>query len=192
MDFKALEPFAEELVSDVSGKAHGTVLIKGTLNAPVLDGSIMVEKGRMKFDYLQSIFTFSDKINFTESEITVNNITLTDPDGNTASLRGGVFHDGFKYFSLGFNADLHNFKILNTGVKDNEMFYGTAYVTGPVNIFGPIDNMNIEANVTSNKGTRIHIPLDGATEVATQDYIQFVSQIPKVDSTTLDKDNQPE
>lgn len=188
MDFKALEPFAEELVSDVSGEAHGTVLIKGTLNAPVLDGSIMVEKGRMKFDYLQSVFTFSDKINFTESEITVNNMTLTDPDGNTASLRGGVFHDGFKYFSLGFNADLHNFKILNTAVKDNEMFYGTAYVTGPVNIFGPIDNMNIEANVTSNKGTRIYIPLDGATEVATQDYIQFVSQMPKADSTVTDKD----
>ncbi|MDQ6479534.1 translocation/assembly module TamB domain-containing protein [Dyadobacter sp. LHD-138] len=190
MDFKALEPFSQELVSDVSGKAHGTVLIKGTLNAPVLDGSLMVEKGRMKFDYLQSVFTFSDKINFTESEITVNNITLTDPDGNTASLRGGVFHDGFKYFSLGFNADLHNFKILNTASKDNDMFYGTAYVTGPVNIYGPIDNMNIEANVTSNKNTRIHIPLDGATEVATQDYIQFVSQMPKEDSTSSSKDLQ--
>jgi hypothetical protein len=190
MDFKALEPFSEELVSDVSGKAHGTVLIKGTLNAPVLDGSLMVEKGRMKFDYLQSVFTFSDKINFTESEITVNNITLTDPDGNTASLRGGVFHDGFKYFSLGFNADLRNFKILNTASKDNDMFYGTAYVTGPVNIYGPIDNMNIEANVTSNKNTRIHIPLDGATEVATQDYIQFISQMPKEDSTSSSKDLQ--
>jgi hypothetical protein len=187
MDFKALEPFSEELVSDVSGKAHGTVLIKGTLDAPVLDGSLMVDKGRMKFDYLQSVFTFSDKINFTESEITVNNITLTDPDGNTASLRGGVYHDRFKYFSLGFNADLHNFKILNTVSKDNDMFYGTAYVTGPVNIYGPIDNMNIEANVTSNKNTRIHIPLDGATEVATQDYIQFVSQIPKEDSTSSAK-----
>ena len=190
MDFKALEPFSEELVSDVSGKAQGTVLIKGSLNAPILDGSIMVEKGRMKFDYLQSVFTFSDKINFSESEITVNNITLTDPDGNTASLRGGVFHDGFKYFSLGFNADLRNFKILNTASKDNDMFYGTAYVTGPVNIYGPIDNMNVEANVTSNKNTRIHIPLDGATEVATQDYIQFVSQISKQDSASSEKDSQ--
>lgn len=190
MEFKALEPFAKDYVSDVSGKAHGTVMVKGTLNAPVLEGSLMVDKGRMKFDYLQSVFTFSDKINFSESEITVNNMTLTDPDGNTAQLRGGVFHDGFKYFSLGFNADLHNFKILNTATKDNDMFYGTAYVTGPVNIYGPIDNMNIEANVTSNKGTKIYIPLDGATEVATQDYIQFVSQIPKQDEATPGKELQ--
>ncbi|NIJ53579.1 translocation/assembly module TamB domain-containing protein [Dyadobacter arcticus] len=185
IDFKALEPFAEGLISEVGGKAQGTVLIKGLVNAPILEGSIMVDKGRMRFDYLQSVFTFSDKINFTESEITVNNILLTDADGNTAALRGGVFHDGFKYFSLGFNADLRNFKILNTTTRDNTMFYGTAYVSGPVAVFGPIDNLNIEANVTSNKGTKIYIPLDGATEVATQDYIQFVSKMPVVDSTLI-------
>lgn len=183
-DFKALEPFAEGLVSDVSGTAQGVVSIKGVVDAPVLEGSLTVDKGRMKFDYLQSVFTFSDKINFTESEITVNNILVTDNDGNTATLRGGVFHDGFKYFSLGFNADLRNFKILNTNARDNDIFYGTAYVTGPVAVFGPIDNLNIEANVTSNKGTRIYIPLDGATEVATQDYIQFVSKMAVADSTT--------
>ncbi|GGM99273.1 hypothetical protein GCM10010967_36490 [Dyadobacter beijingensis] len=183
-DFKALEPFAEGLISGVSGTAQGVVSIKGVVDAPVLEGSLTVDKGRMKFDYLQSVFTFSDKINFTESEITVNNILVTDSDGNTATLRGGVFHDGFKYFSLGFNADLRNFKILNTNAKDNDMFYGTAYVTGPVAVFGPINNLNIEANVTSNKGTRIYIPLDGATEVATQDYIQFVSKMVAVDSTS--------
>lgn len=188
-DFKALEPFATGLVSDISGTAKGVVTIKGVVNAPVLDGSLMVDKGRMKFDYLQSIFTFSDKINFTESEITSDNMLITDADGNTASLRGGVFHDSFKYFSLGFNADLKNFKILNTTAKDNTTFYGTAYVTGPVAVFGPIDNLNIEANVTSNKGTKIHIPLDGATEVATQDYIQFVSKMPPPDSTASTGDS---
>jgi hypothetical protein len=184
VDFKAIEPFAAGLVSDVSGKAQGTVMIKGSVNAPVLEGSLAVDKGRMKFDYLQSVFTFSDIITFSESEISGNNILLTDQDGNTATLRGGVFHEGFKYFTMGFNADLRNFKILNTVAKDNDTFYGTAYVTGPVAVYGPIDNMNIEANVTSNKGTKIYIPLDGATEVATQDYIQFVSQQPKYDSTS--------
>ena len=180
VDFKALEPFAEGYVSDIGGTAQGTVLISGEVTAPVLEGSLMVENGKMKFDYLQSVFTFSDKINFTESEISVNNMLLTDEDGNTARVRGGVFHDGFKYFSLGFNADLRSFKILNTTAKDNSMFYGTAYVTGPVSVYGPFNNLNIEANATSNKGTRIFIPLDGATEVQTQDYIQFVSKMPKV------------
>ena len=190
VDFKAIEPFAEGLISDVGGTAQGTVFIKGVVKAPILEGSLMVEKGRMKFDYLQSVFTFNDKINFSESEISANNIQVTDSDGNTAALRGGVFHEGFKYFTLGFNADLKNFKILNTVAKDNSIFYGTAYVTGPVAVYGPIDNMTIEANVTSNKGTKIYIPLDGATEVTTQDYIQFVSQIPPKDSTSKETEEE--
>jgi len=187
VDLKALEPFAEDLVSDISGTAQGVVSIKGVVNAPVLSGSLMVDKGRMKFDYLQSVFTFNDKVTFSESEISVNNMILTDTDGNTATLRGGVFHDGFKYFTLGFNADLRNFKILNTTArdKDADSFYGTAFVTGQASIYGPIDNMKIEANATSNKGTKIYIPLDGATEVATQDYIQFVSKLPAVDSSVV-------
>ena len=187
VDLKALEPFAEDLVSDISGTAQGVVSIKGIVNAPVLSGSLMVEKGKMKFDYLQSVFTFNDKVNFSESEISVTNMLLTDSEGNTATLRGGVFHDGFKYFTLGFNADLRNFKILNTVArdKDSDSFYGTAFVTGQASIYGPIDNMKIEANATSNKGTKIYIPLDGATEVATQDYIQFVSKLPVVDSTAV-------
>ncbi|GAB2777571.1 translocation/assembly module TamB domain-containing protein [Rhabdobacter roseus] len=184
-DLKVLEPFSEGLLSDVSGQAQGTVLVKGTLENPILSGEVAVQRGRMKFDYLQSVFTFNDKVYFSESEITAKNMLLTDQDGNTATLRGGVYHDSFRYFTLGFNADLRNFKILNTTDKDNDLFYGTAYVTGQVGVSGPIDNLSIEASVTSNRGTRIYIPLDGATEVATQDYIQFVSQLPKEDSTRL-------
>lgn len=182
-DLKVIEPFSEGLVSDVSGKANGIVQVTGSLDHPILQGEVTVDKGRLKFDYLQSVLNFSDKIYFSESEIATRNMVVTDPDGNTATLRGGVYHEGFKYFSLGFNADLRNFKILNTNANDNDLFYGAAYVTGKAALFGPLDNLTIEATVTSNRGTRIYIPLDGATEVATQDYIQFVSQLPKEDST---------
>ena len=42
--------------------------------------------------------------------------------------------------------------------------------------------MNISADLTSNKGTKIYIPLDGAAEVASEDFVQFVS--PVEDTTT--------
>ncbi|PWJ60523.1 uncharacterized protein DUF490 [Dyadobacter jejuensis] len=187
-ELKALEPFAGGLVSEVGGAVMGAIGVKGSLMAPILEGTLQVEQGKMKFDYLQSVFTFSDQINIREGEFSVNNMVLTDPDGNTAVVRGGVYHDGFKYFSLGFNADLKGFKILNTSPKNGDSFYGTAYVTGPVSVFGNINKLNIEANATSNKGTKIYIPLDGATEVATQDYIQFVSQLPRQDGTAQGAD----
>ncbi|WP_373514810.1 translocation/assembly module TamB domain-containing protein, partial [Persicitalea sp.] len=175
-ELKMIEPFSEELVTNVSGRVDGALKISGTPRHPIVNGQVKVENGKLQFDYLQSMLSFSDNVTFTENEISTKNMTVTDADGNTASVSGGVYHRGFRAFSLDFDADLRNFKILNTTEKDNDLFYGTAYVTGKAGLFGPIDNLNITATVTSNKGTRMYIPLDGPTEVATQEYIQFVSQ----------------
>ncbi len=175
-ELKMIEPFSELLVTDVSGRVDGTLKVSGTPKHPVVDGQVKVENGKLRFDYLQSILSFSDVVTFSENEISAQNMIVKDEDGNTASVSGGVRHRGFRDFSLGFNADLRNFKILNTTEKDNDLFYGTAYVTGKASLTGPIDNLEITAAVTSNKGTRMYIPLDGPTEVATQDYIQFVSK----------------
>jgi hypothetical protein len=180
-DLNLLEPFARGLVSNLSGRAIGTVSIKGPPISPVLDGIVDVKRGRLTFDYLKAVFSFEDKVYFGESDIRVKNLRLTDPEGNLATLRGGVYHDGFNKFSLGFDADMRNFKILNTTIRDNESFYGNAYATGKMEVFGPINNLNISADLTSNRGTKIYIPLDGAAEVASEDFVQFVS--PEVDTT---------
>jgi len=182
MELKVIEPFASFIVSDISGLASGTVRATGTLSRPKLEGALDVSKGRAKFDYLQAIFTFEDKIYFGENEIVVKDMVLRDPDGNSALLSGGVYHDGFKFPTISFNAEFRGFKILNTSANDNDLFYGTAYVTGTAEIFGPARDLTINAYATSNKGTRIYIPFDGATEVTQKDYIVFVSQIAQ-DST---------
>lgn len=172
-DLNLLEPFARGLVSNFSGRAAGKVSIKGSPIAPVLDGTVDVKRGRLTFDYLKAVLSFEDKVYFGESDIRVKNLRLTDPEGNSATLRGGVYHDGFNKFSLGFDAEMRNFKILNTTIRDNESFYGNAYATGKMEVFGPINNLNINADLTSNRGTKIYIPLDGAAEVASEDFLSL-------------------
>ncbi|GAB3781525.1 translocation/assembly module TamB domain-containing protein [Spirosoma horti] len=173
-----LEPFTKGLFSNLGGIASGVVAVSGKPAAPILKGDVTIQGGRGRFDYLKADFTFDDKIYFGESEIITRQLTLRDPQGNTALLRGGVYHDGFRYFTLGFDADFKNFKIMNTLAADNDAFYGQAVVTGRAELFGPTNNLTIRANVASNKGTRIYIPLDGATSVAADDQIRFVSRIP--------------
>jgi hypothetical protein len=191
-DLKIIEPFSQDLVSDVSGKVKGLVTVKGTPSNPVLNGQVKIDQGKLTFDYLQAVLSFNDELTFSETDISAKNMVVTDPEGNTATLRGGVYHDGFKLFSLGLNADMRNFKILNTTSKDNDLFYGTAYVTGKASLYGPLDDLNIEASVTSNRGTRMYIPLDGATDVTTLDYIQFVSQKVKQDSLDMKGESRRE
>ncbi len=177
MELKLIEPFASFIVSDISGLASGTVNANGTLTKPKLSGFLNVEKGRAKFDYLQAIFTFEDKIYFGENEIVVKKMELKDPEGNKATLSGGVYHDGFKFPTISFDAEFKGFKILNTTAADNELFYGVAYVTGTASVLGPAGDLTINSNATSNRGTRIYIPFDGATEVTQKEYILFASQL---------------
>ncbi|GAB3513534.1 hypothetical protein GCM10027341_55740 [Spirosoma knui] len=175
-DLKILEPFTTGLFSNLGGVTSGTVAITGTPSAPVLKGEVAVKGGRGRFDYLKADFTFDDNIYFGENEIITRRLTLRDLEGNTALVRGGVYHNGFRDLTFGFDADFKNFRILNTTVKDNDLFYGQAFVTGKAELTGPIDNLIIRANVASNKGTRIYIPLDGATTVASDDQIRFVNR----------------
>ncbi|GAB3959168.1 translocation/assembly module TamB domain-containing protein [Spirosoma harenae] len=174
-DLSLLEPFTPGLFSNLGGTADGTLNVTGKPAEPVLKGEVTIQGGRGRFDYLKADFNFDDKIYFGENEIITRQITLHDPQGNTLLLRGGVYHDSFRSFTLGFDADLKNFKIMNTTAKDNEAFYGQAVVTGKAELYGPTDNLTIRANVASNKGTRIYIPLDGATTVADDDQIRFVN-----------------
>lgn len=175
-DLRVLEPFTKDLASNLGGIANGTIDVKGAPDEPILKGVVDVRGGKLTLDYLKADLFFDDKIYFNQGEIIARRITVRDPAGNVALLRGGVYHDAFRYFQVRFDADLKNFRILNTTAKDNDLFYGVAVVTGKAELFGPIENLTIRAKVTSNKGTRIYIPFDGATNVTSEDVIRFVSR----------------
>ncbi len=193
-ELKLLEPFTTGLFSNLGGTIRGDVAITGPLKAPLLNGTVVVKRGKATFDYLKADLTFENNVDFRPGEISTKQLVLHDPNGNKATLHGGVFHDGFKYFQLNFDADFKNFRILNTTAKDNDQFYGTAVVTGQGELFGPLGNLTVRANVTSNKGTRMYIPLDGAQSVSSEDFIQFVNRskaststdTPKTDSSAVD------
>jgi TamB, inner membrane protein subunit of TAM complex len=173
-----VEPFTDGLFSSFDGTASGQVHITGTPKAPNLDGEIMVKNGKVMVDYLKSTINFDNKIFFGDNKINTNELRLTDAEGHKGKLSGGVVYtDGLKNMRLNLSGSLNNFKILNTTNRDNELFYGTAYATGKLDISGPLDDIFIKATATTNKGTKIYIPLDGASQVSNSDYIEYVTTI---------------
>lgn len=185
-DLRVVEPFTEGLFSNIGGTVNGTLDLTGSLDSPVLKGVLDVKRGRVTMDYLKADATFEDKVYFNDGEIIARRLTLRDPLGNLMNLRGGVYHDRFRFFQLRFDADLRNFRILNTVAKDNDLFYGAAIVSGKAELYGPIDNLTIRADVTSNKGTKIFIPLDAAATVSSSedDAIEFVNRTPMSTTAT--------
>jgi len=171
-----LEPFLQGLFNKLAGTATGELSITGKPAAPVVMGNLMVRSGKFRFDYLNTTYHFEDRVYFTENEIGFKNLRLYDDENSTAIVNGGIYHDGFREFGLSMDADLRNFKVMNTTFRDNDLFYGTAVVTGTLSLLGPAENLVIRANARSEKGTRIAIPVSENKEVGQADYIRFVDK----------------
>ncbi len=173
---KIVEPLLKPIMSDLSGTMEGRIRVLGRLDSPVLKGSVMVSDGQFTFDYLNTTYRFADRIYFGPNSISFRNARLRDLYGNTATVTGGIAHDGFQNMVLDISARYRNFMVLNTTRDQNELYYGTAFATGTASVLGPTQNLKINVDARSEPNTRLVIPLDNQTDVAHKDFIKFVNR----------------
>lgn len=171
-----IEPFLEEYITEIQGLGSGEFDITGTLDYPILRGTGFLSDGQVKINYLNTKYSFDGDIFFDDNEIGVRNLKLTDDNGSMSTFSGGLFHDGFKNFIVDFQGNLSEFKVLDTKAKHNKLYYGTAVMTGDIEILGSFSNLNISADATTNKGTKFFIPVNSSGEVDQVDFIHFVKK----------------
>lgn len=180
-----IQPLVEKNFTNLSGLASGNFDISGNPNAPILSnskddqGKIIegkISNGHITINYTNTSYKFSSGINFKENQIGVKNLKLLDRQNNTATFDGGIFHDGFRHFILDISGKYQNFEMLNTGPKDNKLYYGSAYATGDISVLGATNNLTVSAHAKTEKGTRISIPIGEITDynIEQKEYISFV------------------
>ena len=174
-DLSVLEPFLSNYITKMGGTVSGDFDIGGSLAFPVVVGNGLVKNGTLLVNYLKTQYTIDGNLVFNTNEISFKELILKDVNGNRARMRGGISHDYFSDFILDISSTLENFQVLNTGSRDNEQFYGTAFVTGSLNIFGASNNLDITARATSKKNTRIFIPLGSKSYEAQEDFIKIIN-----------------
>jgi hypothetical protein len=199
-----LKPFVIKYCSEFDGLISGSMSIKGSVKKPLLSGLINVKADKIKVDYLGTTYKFTHDISIENNAFGIDNMTIYDMNNNKAVVTGKVYHDNFKNFQLDFDIQTTKFMCLNTSETDNNLYYGKAFVTGVVSVFGFTDNnIRIDANVQTEKITskdksdkvnilskteltKIYIPLGGTTEVSQNNFITFVK---KDSSLSIDKYN---
>lgn len=170
-----IEPFFENFISNVSGKLNGNVKISGALAKPVINGIGRTSQGEFTLDYLNTHYQLDGQVVFSNDSINFIDFILTDNYNNKGKIYGTIAHNGFKELEFDFYGDMEKFLVLNTTSKNNDLYYGTAFVTGDLRIFGREKVFNISANAVSEKGTKFYIPLEGASEVVKEEFINFIS-----------------
>jgi hypothetical protein len=120
-------------------------------------------------------YFFAEKVYFDKDKIYFNDLVLNDSLNNKGTGYGAIYHDNLSNIRLDLNFDANKLAVLNTTIANNDIFYGKGFVTGKIRISGPTDEINLNIDASTEKGTMVYLPLNTVSEVADNNFITFVS-----------------
>lgn len=181
-------PFISEFVDiDEESLASGNLEVTGSYAKPVIKGKVNLMRTQFLIKYLNVLYSAGGSLELGENFISINQLLLHDTRGSSASCTGNIYHDYFRKFNLDIVINQENIRALNTTSRDNELFYGTAIVSGQVDIDGPLDDINMNISARTEDGTRIMIPISSSVSVSENDFIIFINN---TDSTQKEKEEE--
>jgi hypothetical protein len=176
LDISVMEPLLTSFSSKIGGFATGKLSLYGTLEKPLLTGRLKLQRGELMVDYLNVTYSFSNEIIFDEDFIHFSKASVYDPETNEGTIEGGIRHKYFSDFSLDLTIEPKKLMAMNLNRYQNEVFYGTAYATGKIRLYGPFERISIEVDATTDKGTKVTIPINYSVDVSQGDFIVFTNE----------------
>ncbi len=171
-----LSPFFTGLFSNLKGMATGSLQLLGDLSDPVLLGSVKLMRTEFKVDYTNVTYSLATDFNFKKDLMWFDNVTVYDTLGNSAIASGKIYHENFSKWKLDISIDAHKIAGLSTTRAMNGLFYGDAFGTGTMDIKGPVNNLEINIAMRTDKGTNIYLPYSSSVSVSQQNFIEFVNR----------------
>jgi len=176
-DASAFQSFGKDYITIYKGKLSLKALVSGTLDKPDIDGVLQINDLHTKINYLQTTYHCTNTISFNKNIIEFIPFEMMDVNNNVALVSGNINHNNFNRFD--FDIDVKKFKnlmVLNTTVKDNSLYHGQAFGSGNMSIKGPLNDiaLNIEAN--TEKGTKVTITPFGVSDGEDETLIHFNSK----------------
>ena len=181
-DMRHLRSYLDVVVTDLEGKGLGYLNFNGDLSKPEFEGELIVDDVALSVPYLNtklnaidnSILRLSNKyIEFKDFDFVS---TQNEEDIGKGAISGNVFHDNFKDFSLDLGIMADSLLCLNTDAYRDEAYYGKILATGDASFRGPLQDITIEINATTDKGTSLFIPLDKEESLDELSFVYFIEK----------------
>jgi len=190
-DLRSFQAFIKEEVTLYYGRISAKCKVTGTLDDLKINGNINIMQVLARIEYLKTVYGFNTKVNFVNNTINFPTFTITDNNGREAKVTGNIIHQNLSKFKLDFMlTEMNAFQLLNTTSYDNNLFYGKAFATGKISLKGPIDNLLLDGNIKSTKGTVFSIPLSDSETETNESLIHYVNKDTLVKSLGNRKSSQ--
>ncbi|WP_430468057.1 translocation/assembly module TamB domain-containing protein [Winogradskyella ouciana] len=173
-----LNPLGEGVISNIRGLVSGNAKVTGSLRQPSIDGELLLDRAGLSIPYLNVDygFDFDSKVSLRNQQFIFNNVAMTDSEYfSKGTLNGYIEHNNFSDWKLGLRLETDRLLVLNTEESEDELYYGTAFVSGNAAIKGPTDQLVIDVDGSTAPGTVFNIPLNDSESFGDNSFIHFLS-----------------
>lgn len=169
-----MKPFMIAFTSDVQGYASGKANLYGTFKYIDMTGDIFAEDLKLKLDFTNTYYSATDNVHLEPGRIELNDITLTDINGNTAKLNGWLTHECFKRPKFSFNiTDAKNLLCYDVPKELSPIWYGHVIGSGYASVTGVPGLVEIKTDITTGPNSKFTFELSDAVETGEYNFITF-------------------
>jgi hypothetical protein len=175
----AFSPLGEDVLTNIRGYAYGNVNIMGQLSEPTMEGQLFLDQAGIYFPYLNIGYDFdgTSLIELRGHSFNFIDVLMTDDAHNTKGiLTGSIEQTGFSYWKLDLAINSSNLLMLNTIETENSAYFGKGFLEGDATLKGPTDNLVINVNGRTKKGTHLVIPISDVKTIEDSQLIRFINK----------------
>ncbi|RZK11495.1 MAG: translocation/assembly module TamB, partial [Flavobacterium sp.] len=179
LNMKSIQGFTMGNLAESTGFLDGQFKITGTASAPNVNGDLQFNDVGFKVTQLNSKFkSINDKITVDGNGLNFREFTITDENDNTLVLKGSVLTKTFTDFGFNMDIEADNFKAVNSGAKDNDVYYGELFIDTRLKVRGDISKPVVEGNIKINEDTKftIVLPQSDPSLVDREGIVEFIDQ----------------
>ncbi|WP_245710299.1 translocation/assembly module TamB domain-containing protein [Winogradskyella thalassocola] len=174
-----LNPLGEGVINNIRGLVSGYANVTGSLKKPAIYGELLLDRAGLSIPYLNVDygFDFDSKVSLRGQQFIFNDVAMTDSKYfSKGSLNGFIAHNNFSDWKLGLELNTDRLLVLNTEESEDELYYGTGFISGTAEIKGPTDQLTIKViNGRTEAGTEFFIPLNDSESFGDNSFIHFLS-----------------
>lgn len=178
-NLQALSPFGGDIITDIRGLISGSAVVSGNYKSPDIRGRFNLEKSGLKVPYLNIDYDIADNtaVIVTKNKFEIGSTQITDSKyGTNGVLVGNASHNNFADWELDLRISSNDrLLVLDTPQDEDALYYGTAFISGFVTMQGPVDELLIRADATTERGTSFKVPISEIESISDDSFVHFLS-----------------
>ena len=189
---ETVEAFSFGMLRRAKGILSGRASIKGSTSSPKLEGNLNFDKVAFDVSQLGSRYLIDkQKLIFEGQTIKLNQFTVSDTLNQPLKVNGTVVLTNIPFVKYDLTVDAKNFMVLNSTRKDNDFFYGNAFVDANLKLEGVSEKAKIEGDIKLRENSKISIIVPSLDDISSSEgVVVFVNRKnPPKDSIKKDSTN---